>query len=371
MRVDGRVVAFMIDGFDPRYFDERLMPTLARWRRDGLSKNVLGTMPSVTNVNNATINTGVWPSEHGITGNSYLTADGQEAYMESAELLLAPTLFERMASRGVQGALLSSKKKTLGFLRRGSVFAATPEEPDAAMQARYGAPPPIYSGEINHYTLRMAIDLLRTRTSLGVMYVHTTDYPMHMWAPHEARSDAHLKGVDAAFAEMEHVAPDAMFCLAADHGMNAKTNVWDLEKACAARGVAIRDALSTGRDKYLAHHAGHSGSSFVYLRAPGDVSRARAVIGGLAGVEQVLSRDEAAAQLHLHPARIGDLVVIGDRNTVFGKTETEHEQLPPDYRNHGSLHEQSVPLVIARANRRVPSSTDFVYSRDLLRWLWA
>jgi phosphonoacetate hydrolase len=369
-RANGRVVGFMIDGFDPRYFDESLMPTLARWRRDGFHRNVLGTMPSVTNVNNATINSGMWPSDHGITGNSYLTADGTEAYMESAELMLAPTLFERMNPLGVRGALLSSKKKTIGFLKRGSAIAMTPEDPDASMLARYGAPPPIYSGEINHYTLRMAIDLLKTQPTLGVLYVHTTDYPMHMWAPDDPRSNAHLTGLDALLAEMESVAPDAMFCLTADHGMNAKRQVWDLGRVCESRGVPIRDALSTGRDKYLAHHAGHSGSSFVYTKSPTDVSRVRNIITALAGVEQVLTRAEAVERLHLRADRIGDLVVIGDRDTVFGKLDAEHDMLPADYRNHGSLHELQVPLIIAHANRTLPAASSFTHSRDMLRWLW-
>lgn len=367
----GRIVGFMIDGFDPRYLDPVLMPTLARWRGTGFTKEVLGTMPSVTNVNNATINCGVWPAEHGITGNSFLTADNREEYMEAQELLLAPTLFERLAQHDVKGALFSSKKKTLGFLSRGTVIAASPELPDAEMRRRFGEPPEIYSGEVNHYTLRMAIDTLRNRPDIGALYVHTTDYPMHMWAPGDPRSDAHLRGLDALFAEMEQVAPDAMFLLTADHGMNAKSQVWDLERVCAARGVMLRDALSTGRDKYLAHHAGHSGSSFVYLKNAGEQSRAIDIIGALAGVEQVLTRDDAAKRFHLHPARIGDLVVVGDQRTVFGKLTEPHGDLPADYRNHGSLHELHVPLIIANANRRLPAPERFTHSRDMLRWLWA
>ncbi len=369
-RAPGRVVAFMIDGFDARYFDPVLMPTLHRWRRDGLATDVLGVMPSVTNANNATINCSVWPREHGITGNSFLTADGREEYMEAAELLLAPTLFERALPHGDRGALFSSKKKTLGFLRRGAVLAASPEEPDAAMRGRFGEPPAIYSAEVNHYTLRMALDTLQHRPDIAVLYVHTTDYPMHMWAPGDARSSAHLRGLDALLAEMEHVAPDAMFLLTADHGMNAKTRVWDLQRACLARGVALRDALSTGRDKYLAHHAGHSGSSFVYLQAPSDRERAVAALHTLDGVELVLTRDEAVSRFHLHPDRIGDLFVIGDRTTVFGKLTAEQDTLPAEYRNHGSLHEQRVPLVIARPNRVVPPVSAFTDSRDMLRWLW-
>src|SRR2546430_5499880 len=111
-----RTVVIMFDGFGVDYLAESKMPVLGQWRRDGLYKSVTGLMPSVTNINNASICCGVWPEEHGITGNSYFDEKrGIEDYMESAELLLAPTLFQRAARHGVKSALLSSKAKTVTF----------------------------------------------------------------------------------------------------------------------------------------------------------------------------------------------------------------------------------------------------------------
>src|SRR5260370_36129759 len=104
-----RTVGIMFDGFGPAYLGESRMPVLAQWKRDGLYKSVMGLMPSVTNINNASICCGVWPEVHGITGNSYFDEKrGIEDYMESADLLLAHTLFERAAKQGVKSALLSS-----------------------------------------------------------------------------------------------------------------------------------------------------------------------------------------------------------------------------------------------------------------------
>jgi len=50
-----RVVVVMCDGFGVDYFTANHMPTLARWKNDGLYKAVRGVMPSVTNANNASI----------------------------------------------------------------------------------------------------------------------------------------------------------------------------------------------------------------------------------------------------------------------------------------------------------------------------
>lgn len=368
--VPQRVVAMMIDGFDPSYVDPAVMPTLARWAKTGVWKTVDGMLPSVTNCNNATINTGRFPAEHGITGNSFLAPDGTEAYMESGELLRVPTAFQRLASQGMPGALLSSKKKSVALLKAGAVLAYTPEEQDADMRARYGAAPPIYSGEINHHLLAVAADWMKARQDVRFFYLHTTDYPMHMWPATDARSLTHLRGLDAALAALEQADPDAAFCISADHGMNAKTAAWDLVRACEARGTPIRAAVSTGRDKYLAHHAGYSGSSFVYLKSAADVDRVQRTIMSLPGVEAVVPRAEASRRWRLMPERIGDLVVTGDKTTVFGTLDAERIALPADYRNHGSAYEQRVPLLVSRVAGKVPPPAFFAHNRDLIRWMW-
>jgi len=116
-----RTVVVMFDGFGPGYLAQSKMPVLEQWKRQGLFKRVTGMMPSVTNINNASICCGVWPETHGIIGNTYFDEKrGVEDYMEAADLLLAPTLFERAAQAGVKSALLSSKAKTVTFLLRGA-----------------------------------------------------------------------------------------------------------------------------------------------------------------------------------------------------------------------------------------------------------
>ncbi|SRR5579883_2262815 len=365
-----RVVVLMCDGFGPEYLDASRMPTLARWGKDGIRKTVRGVMPSVTNANNASICCGVWPAVHGITGNSYWDERaGREEYMESAALLLAPTLFERAARHGVKSALLSSKRKTTTLLPRGTEFALTPEAPPAEWVRLLGPAPGIYSREINYWLLRAAIHLLKTRPDLGCLYVHTTDYPMHTWPPEALESREHLARLDALLAEAEAAAPGAAFLLTADHGLHHKSRCWDLEKACRNRGLPLRAAISAERDKYLVHHRGFGGTAWVYLNRPGDAERAAAMIERLPGVESVLSRPEAAGRFHLMPERIGELMVTGDRDTVFGELDTESEALPPAYRSHGGLSDTAVPLVVHNAPG-APAESYFQHNLDLARWLY-
>jgi len=368
-----RVVVVMVDGFGPDYLEQSSMPALKGLMAKGFSKNVAGVMPSVTNVNNASICCGAWPEEHGITGNSFFDeSKGQAEYMENAAYLLRPTLFERAAKRGVKSALLTAKKKTVALLSRGADIAIAAEAPSDEQVQKYGSPPPIYSREINYWLWEVAIDLLKNRSDLGCLYVHTTDYPMHTWPPSAPESKEHLARLDALIGRAVAAAPDAAFLITADHGLNAKSRCWDLAKACRNRGLDLRFALSAERDKYVKHHRTFGGTGYVWLRSSKDAEPAAKILRGLEGVDAVLTREEAAKRFHLMPERIGDLVVLGNRETVFGETEgeAELEHLPPTFRTHGSLHEASVPLIIYNASGTLPPADSVQANLDLTRTLY-
>src|ERR1051325_7455818 len=144
-RMPQRVVLLMVDGFGVEYLENSAMPVLEKWRGSGMFKVVDDTMPSVTNTNNASICCGTWPDEHGITGNSYFDErTGREEYMETGDLLLAPTLFQRAQKRGVKSALLSSKKKTTTLLPAGAAVVLAAEAPSKPWVQRLGPAPGIY-----------------------------------------------------------------------------------------------------------------------------------------------------------------------------------------------------------------------------------
>ncbi len=365
-----RRVVVMFDGFGLDYLEQSDMPTLRRWQREGLYKQVKGVMPSVTNANNSSICCGVFPRDHGITGNSYFDpSTGHEEYMETADLLMAPTLFEHAARLGVSSALLSSKKKTISLLSRGAAISVTPEEPSAEWVDRLGPAPPIYSREINYWTIRAAIYILKHQPEIRCIYVHTTDYPMHTWAPDAPESKEHLKMIDTLLGEAYEAAPDTAFLLTADHGMNHKTHAYDLDKTLAASGSPIRISISAERDRYIKHHLGLGGAAWVYLNHPDDKKKIVEALLRLTGVESVLTREQAVSEFRLYGPRVGDLCVFGDRNTVFGEMEQASRELPSNYRSHGSMHELDIPLLVFNA-AGMPSEAYFKHNLDLTRWLY-
>jgi phosphonoacetate hydrolase len=361
-----RVIVAMIDGLDPAYVSPQTMPVFGRLAREGTSRLASAVMPTVTNVNNAGISCAAWPAEHGITGNYYYDpARGEQGYMEQARFLLRPTLMARVTAAGGRAALLTAKKKTVSLLGEGTTLAVAAEEPPPEFAARYGPAPEIYSAEINHWLWRAAAGLLETQPGLDLLYVHTTDFPMHAWAPGDPRSTAHLRRLDELIGEALQAAPGAAFFATADHGMNGKNLVYDLGQALASRGRPVRLALSAEKDRYVRHHRTFGGTAWVWLNRAADEDHVASVLRGLPGVEAVLPRGEAAAAFRLYPGRIGDLAVLGDAATVFGDLPEgqESEVLPPEYRSHGSRHEMSVPLLAwNHPDYRVPPE----YNKDLL-----
>jgi len=365
-----RLVIGMIDGFGTDYFASQPMPSLRHMAASGLECEVKAIMPTVTNVNNVSISCSALPREHGLTGNSYYNErTGEADYMESADFLLRPTISQRAVKHGVKSALLTCKKKSVNLLARGAEIAIAAESPPAEYVARYGAAPNIYSREINYWLWTVAVDLLKTRPDIGVLYVHTTDYPMHMWAPDRDESQEHLRRIDQLIGQAAEAAPDAAFFFTADHGMNYKKRCWDLDKALGARGTQVKFALSAEKDRYVKHHRTFGGTAYVWLNSPADAPEVTERILQLEGIEAVRTREEAARDFDLMPDRIGELVVTGDQETVFGEMGGEFEALEAGYRSHGSLHESDVPLVVYNWKGPLPDQGAFRRNADLLHFL--
>ena len=342
----GKTLIICVDGMGPDYLDNAHTPTLDRLAREGFRVTAKSVIPSVTNVNNVSIITGVPPMVHGITSNYLLDrATRQERYMESPEYLLCETVLQRARKAGMSTALLTSKKKLLALLRAGADIALAAEDPDDEMTARAGPGHDIYSAEINHWLFRALAIVMRERRP-DVVYCSTTDWAMHKFAPGEPEAIAHVEGLDAILGEVLDENPDLEVYVTADHGMSAKTRGIDVEKVLARRGIACR-AVPIIKDRYVAHHQNLGGASYVYLDEAGQLAEAIGSLREVEGIEQVLDNEGAAATFSLHRERIGDIMILGDADTVFGTFDSERTGV--SVRSHGSRHESDVPLIVRGA----------------------
>ncbi|HYM10141.1 MAG TPA: alkaline phosphatase family protein, partial [Bryobacterales bacterium] len=337
-----KILIVLVDGFGPEYLEASDMPNLKRMGREGASKIGRAVIPSVTNVNNASLVTGCFPSEHGITTNYYYDRETKTATeMESAEFLLRPTIFEKARALGWRSALVASKDKVRTLCSRGADIALSAENPPPEYVQKIGKQENIYSAEVNYWSLRAARYILKN-DRIDLLYLSTTDYMMHTYAPDAEPSLEHLHRVDKLLGEIVGDHPRLEVYLTADHGMNAKRRAADPARILKANAIeAYVEPII--RDKHTVHHQNLGGSCYVFLNRPADRSKAYEVLKGMPEVEEIYEAPEAARLFHLYPRRIGDLFLLAPQDTAFGELEQSRE--PVRVRSHGSRHEARAPLV--------------------------
>ena len=352
-----------IDGFDPEYLDACEMPVFAGLAAAGQLTIGRSMMPSVTNVNNVSVVTGAYPESHGICSNFWLKdRAGEGVYTESSEFILAETMFERARALGKRSLLATSKDKLRTLLGDGADVSVSSESPPDWLVEELGPPPGIYSLEVNGYTVRAAGFLLE-RHPADIVYITTTDYAMHSYAPDEPESARHMALLDEALGALMDAHPDATLLLTADHGMSSKTRMVDAAGELRARGIRGR-VVPIIKDMHVVHHSNLGGCAYVYVD-DADLPAALDVLRGAPGVDAALPREQAASDMRLLPERIGDIVVTGARDTVFG--DPEEVELPPRLRSHGSPHECRVPIL---SHRDGVGDFGFAENRDLGRYVF-
>ena len=356
-------VIICVDGLDPRYLEACETPNLRRLSEHGFLTTGKCMMPSVTNVNNVSLLTASYPEAHGICSNYLWDRNSEEgAYQESGEYVQRETFFQRAERFGKTSVLVTSKDKLRTLLGDGATVAVSSERPPDWVVDAVGPPPDIYSLEVNGWAIRAGSYAL-SRHEADLAYITTTDYAMHTYGPDHPRSQEHLSVLDDAIGELVASHPDVTLLLTADHGMSAKTRMVDLGSALGAYGIAS-NPVPIIKDRYLVHHSNLGGCMYVYLE-PSRRDEAVRVLRETPGVDEALSGEEAASRFHLPEDRIGDVVVLGEADTVFG--DPAEVELPAGLRSHGSIHETNVPILGHNGDF---SSFSFETNQDVGRYVF-
>ena len=334
-------IIICLDGCSPEYLTKSETPNLDALAQEGFGIIGQAIVPTVTNVNNATIVTASFPAVHGITSNYFLDrSNGKEFYMESSEFLLADTIFRRACKKGKKSVLLTAKDKLKTLIQDGATIAESAERPSKWLIDRIGPPPSIYSIEVNHWLFRAAKQIL-TENSPDLLYLTTTDYANHILSPEDEKSQQNINQLDHLLGDILNVSSNFEIVVTADHGMSPKTRALNLTLIMKDAGITA-NVIPIIKDRYVVHHQNLGGAAGVYLDDLSAINEAMGLLKEEKGVESVLSNTEAVTQYHLHPHRIGDLFVLADADTVFGNLSTWREEVK--IRSHGSLHEREIPI---------------------------
>ena len=353
-------VVITVDGGDPAYFDDalqrQLMPCLTAMLASGGSYALgRGQMPSLTNPNNLSIVTGTPPSRHGISGNHVLGPEGREIQLTDPSFSRAGTIHAGLQRAGARVLNVTAKDKLRRLLGAGDVPSISAEYADRHGLPAYGIDdvpaligrpqPGIYDWELSAYALEIGLTVHR-KVGLDLLYVSLTDYVQHKQAPGGAMADIFFRRFDALLGD--YLREGFAVGITADHGMNAKPRIHYLEDVLANAGVDGARVVLPITDPYVVHHGALG--SFAWVHLPHRViEHAREAIGGLLGIEEVFSREEAAVVYQHPPDRIGDLSVAADAATALGTAEAKHDlsQLGEGLRSHGGRHEQIVPIIVS------------------------
>jgi phosphonoacetate hydrolase len=358
MKRPRRALVFLVDGFDPAYVQPTRMPRLARLMKAGASTlDGRGVLPSLTNVNHISLLTGTYPERHGLSTNFYFDRGSwREVFMDRVEFVREPLLFERVKAAGWSTALVTAKEKLTRLLARGLDHTVDMKSHPDAIRTAVGAPPEIFSLEINLWVLRVAREVARLLQP-DLLYVATTDYPQHKLGPDEPAMQAYLEESDEVLGALLDVydLDDTVVVFTADHGMNAKPRSVSPVRVLAEAGIRAH-GVPLIRDGLYAHHRDLGGALYLYFQEAAAVAPARAALVRTPGIEEVVTREEAAGD-HLPADRVGDLICWAARDVALGIWDDgPATRAESGLRSHGSKHEQRIPMFLAGPGVRAGAS---------------
>lgn len=368
-------IAICLDGCEPEYLDvaiaEGLMPTLERMRNEGTVRMAHSVIPSFTNPNNLSIATGRPPSVHGICGNYlYEPETGQEVMMNDVRFLRAPTVFAKFYEAGARVAVVTAKDKLRALLGAGLKFdedraiCFSSERSDQATKSENGIDkanawlgmdvPEVYSAGLSEFVFAAGVKLLKEWRP-DVMYLSTTDYIQHKFAPQDQGAKDFYAMFDRYLTELD--ALGAAIVVTADHGMKPKHNA-DGEPNVVYVQDVLDDLLGEKAarvilpitDPYVVHHGALGAFATAYLPEGADVADVMARLRAIDGIILVIDRAEAVRRFELPADRIGDIVLISGENMTIGTSAHRHDlaALKEPLRSHGGLTEQEVPFIVNR-----------------------
>ena len=370
------VVVVCIDGSEPDYIEQAIDAGVMPWMQKVVSSQGSDlradcVVPSFTNPNNISIVTGVPPVVHGICGNFYYDkANDREVMMNEPELLRTPTIFKAFQDAGAKIAIITAKDKLrrllgneLSFGEAGAICFSS-EKSDQVSLEENGIDnvldmvgmevPSVYSAELSEFIFAAGVKLMETERP-DLMYLATTDYIQHKFAPGSDGANSFYAMMDKYWAQLD--ALGAVIALTADHGMNAKHDA-----AGEPNIIYLQDEmdrlLSPGAarvilpitDPYVVHHGALGSYATVYLPDDADVDQLKMQLADLDGIDAVYGNREGCERFELAPDRMGDLILVSGKHVVIGTTAARPDLsgLEVPLRSHGGVTEQVVPLIISQ-----------------------
>ncbi|QWF85954.1 alkaline phosphatase family protein [Amycolatopsis sp. CA-230715] len=360
------LVVLDVVGLTPKAL--RHMPRLAALADRGWLAELGTVLPAVTCSAQSTFLTGLLPARHGIVGNGWYFRDLGEIFLwrQHNRLVRGEKLWEtaRSACHGYTSANVCwwyamGMTTDVTVTPRPIYHADGRKSPDAYVRpaglhdqltAELGTFPlfqywgPTASLASSRWIIGAARKLLRERSpDLLLTYVPHLDYDHQRFGPDDPRSAAAARELDDALAPLLDDALDrgASVVALSEYGITGVSRPVDINRALRREGVL--EVYTQAGMEYLDPWASRAFAvadhqvAQVYVRDPADLARVRAVLGELAGVDEVLDR-EAQARYGLDHERAGDLVAVAEPDAWFTYYYWTDDDRAPDFARGVEIH---------------------------------
>ena len=383
-------IVICLDGSQKEYIDEasklNLTPNLDDIIQKGEYLMAHSAIPSFTNPNNISIVTGQPSSVHGICGNFFYTPEtGKEVMMNDPQYLRAPTIFEKFYQAGAKIALVTAKDKLRTLLGNGLKFnegrtiCFSAEKSDQATKIENGIEnvndwlgmpvPEVYSQDLSEFVMAAGVKLME-EFKPDIMYLSTTDYIQHKYAPGHEVANKFYSMFDKYIGQLDAIG--ATIIITADHGMKPKS-----KEDGSPNAIFLQDHLDDkfNKDKtkvilpitdpYVVHHGALGSFATIYLEDKNDLEDVMMEIKKIKDIEVVLNKEEGCSQYNLPKDRMGDIICMSSEFMTIGSSKDKHNLsgLNEPLRSHGGLHEREVPFIV---NKKMPQidSNKQLYNYD-------
>ena len=383
-------IVICLDGSQKEYIDEasklNLTPNLDDIIQKGEYLMAHSAIPSFTNPNNISIVTGQPSSVHGICGNFFYTPEtGKEVMMNDPQYLRAPTIFEKFYQAGAKIALVTAKDKLRTLLGNGLKFnegrtiCFSAEKSDQATKIENGIEnvndwlgmpvPEVYSQDLSEFVMAAGVKLME-EFKPDIMYLSTTDYIQHKYAPGHEVANKFYSMFDKYIGQLDELG--ATIIITADHGMKPKS-----KEDGSPNAIFLQDHLDDKfnknktkvilpiTDPYVVHHGALGSFATIYLEDKNDLEDVIMEIQKIKDIEVVLNKEEGCSQYNLPKDRMGDIICMSSEFMTIGSSKDKHNLsgLNEPLRSHGGLHEREVPFIV---NKKMPQidSNKQLYNYD-------
>jgi len=380
-----RVALVVVDGLDARDVNDG-MPELARlWRESRWCPGVhsRAAMPARTNVNHATLVTGVYPDVHGVTGNAFWARRSDPPRkLGAAADFLTDTLFTLAAAHvpPLRTAIAVGKPKLEVMFATTIAGRATPDAiwspKDASSSGRDNATGYAFDAA----TLAGARRLLEDGPAFLLVNLADVDRVSHGSGPHSTEAQAARGATDRELAAFVHdvlARPEwreATIVVTADHGFDTTMHP-PIDGTALLRDAGVADTLVAVADGGVAHIYGRENPRAIETALAAARRRAVAEEGVAEALYRAINREDEYYHHtlgHVHPdwhllhVRTGDLLLIAKPGYTFVASDGEDARL---LGNHGAPAETDVPLVALGGGVAGGDDCRDVHAADLGRTL--